>query len=112
MLPQHPARRAALSIYKGEYSMATRVGFIGLGNMGKPIAINLVKAGFDVMVYDLRPDPMQELAAMGAKCARSADEIGTHSEIIELVVVDDSQVESVTFGEGGVLATAKKGTII
>jgi 3-hydroxyisobutyrate dehydrogenase-like beta-hydroxyacid dehydrogenase len=55
---------------------------------------------------------MQELAAMGAKCARSADEIGTHSEIIELVVVDDSQVEAVTFGEGGVLATAKKGTII
>jgi 3-hydroxyisobutyrate dehydrogenase-like beta-hydroxyacid dehydrogenase len=92
--------------------MATRVGFIGLGNMGKPIAINLVKAGFDVMVYDLRSEPMQELAALGAKCARSADEVGNHAEIIELVVVDDNQVEAVTFGEGGVLATARKGTII
>jgi 3-hydroxyisobutyrate dehydrogenase-like beta-hydroxyacid dehydrogenase len=92
--------------------MATRVGFIGLGNMGKPIAINLVKAGFDLMVYDLRPEPMQELAALGAKCARSAAEIGNHAEIIELVVVDDSQVEAVTFEEGGVLATAKPGTII
>jgi 2-hydroxy-3-oxopropionate reductase len=92
--------------------MATRVGFIGLGNMGKPIAINLVKAGFDVMVYDLRPAPMQELAALGAKCARSANEIGNHAEVIELVVVDDAQVEAVTIEEGGVLATAKPGTII
>jgi 3-hydroxyisobutyrate dehydrogenase-like beta-hydroxyacid dehydrogenase len=92
--------------------MATRVGFIGLGNMGKPMAVNLVRAGFDVMVYDLRSEPLQELAALGAKCARSADEIGHHAEIIELVVVDDSQVEAVTFGEGGVLATAKPGTVI
>src|SRR5215471_18513652 len=75
--------------------MATRVGFIGLGNMGKPIAINLAKAGFDLMVYDLRREPMQELAALGAKCASSAHEIGKHAEIVELVVVDDAQVEAV-----------------
>ncbi len=92
--------------------MATRVGFIGLGNMGKPIAINVAKAGFDLMVYDLRPEPMRELAAVGAKSARSAQEIGAHGEIIELVVVDDAQVEAVTFEEGGVLSTAKPGTII
>ncbi|MBV8772496.1 MAG: NAD(P)-dependent oxidoreductase [Deltaproteobacteria bacterium] len=92
--------------------MATRVGFIGLGNIGRPMAINLAKAGFDLMVYDLRPEPMRELAQLGAKCARSADEIGNHSEIIEIVVVDDAQVEAVTFQEGGVLATAKPGTII
>jgi len=92
--------------------MATRVGFIGLGNMGKPIAINLAKAGFDLMVYDLRSEPLQELAALGAKVARSADEIGRHAEVIEVVVVDDAQVEAVTFHEGGVLASAKPGTII
>jgi 3-hydroxyisobutyrate dehydrogenase-like beta-hydroxyacid dehydrogenase len=92
--------------------MVTRVGFIGLGNMGKPMAVNLIKAGFDLMVYDLRAEPMQELAALGAKCARSADEIGNHGEIIELVVVDDAQVQAVTFQEGGVLATAKPGTVI
>ncbi len=92
--------------------MATRVGFIGLGNMGKPIAINVARAGFDLMVYDLRQEPMQELAAVGAKSARSAQEIGAHGEIIELVVVDDAQVEAVTFEEGGVLSTAKPGTII
>lgn len=92
--------------------MATHVGFIGLGNMGKPIAINLAKAGFDLMVYDLRPEPMQELAALGAKCARSAHEIGKHAEIIELVVVDDAQVEALTIEEGGVLGNARPGTVI
>lgn len=92
--------------------MTTRVGFIGLGNMGKHMAINIAKAGFDLMVYDLRPEPMRELTALGAKAARSADEIGAHGEIIEVVVVDDRQVEAVLLGEGGALSAAKRGSII
>ena len=92
--------------------MATRVGFIGLGNIGKPMAVNVAKAGFDVMVYDLRQEPLQELATLGAKVARSAQEIGAHGEIIELVVVDDAQVEAVILGEGGVLNGAKPGSVI
>ncbi|MBM4257127.1 MAG: NAD(P)-dependent oxidoreductase [Deltaproteobacteria bacterium] len=92
--------------------MATKVGFIGLGNIGKPMAINVAKAGFDLMVYDVRQEPLQELAGLGAKVARSAQEIGSHGEIIELVVVDDAQVEAVTLGEGGVLNGAKPGSVI
>jgi 3-hydroxyisobutyrate dehydrogenase-like beta-hydroxyacid dehydrogenase len=92
--------------------MATRVGFIGLGNIGKPMAINVAKAGFDLMVYDLRPEPMRELTTLGAKAARSADEIGAHGEIIEVVVVDDAQVETALLGEGGVLSGAARGSII
>jgi 3-hydroxyisobutyrate dehydrogenase-like beta-hydroxyacid dehydrogenase len=92
--------------------MAPRVGFIGLGNIGKPMAMNVAKAGFDLMVYDLRQEPLQELAGLGAKVARSAQEIGAHGEIIELVVVDDAQVEAATLGEGGVLNGAKPGSII
>lgn len=92
--------------------MTTRVGFIGLGNMGKHMAINIAKAGFDLMVYDLRPEPMRELTALGAKAARSADEIGAHGEIIEVVVVDDRQVEAVLLGEGGALSAANRGSII
>jgi 2-hydroxy-3-oxopropionate reductase len=92
--------------------MTTPVGFIGLGNIGKPMAINLAKAGFDLMVYDLRPEPMRELTALGAKAARSADEIGAHGEIIEVVVVDDAQVEAALLGEGGVFSGAKRGSII
>jgi len=92
--------------------MATRVGFIGLGNIGKPMALNVAKAGFDLLVYDVREDPLKELAAAGAKVARSAQEVGAHGEIIELVVVDDAQVEAVTLGEGGVLNSATPGSII
>jgi 3-hydroxyisobutyrate dehydrogenase-like beta-hydroxyacid dehydrogenase len=92
--------------------MPTRVGFIGLGNIGKPMAINVSKAGFDLMVYDLRAEPMRELTALGAKAARSADEIGAHGEIIEVVVVDDAQVEAALLGEGGVLSGARRGSVI
>jgi 2-hydroxy-3-oxopropionate reductase len=92
--------------------MATRVGFIGLGNIGKPMAINVAKAGFDLMVYDLRSEPMRELTALGAQAARSADEVGAHGEIIEVVVVDDAQVEAVLLGEGGALSGAARGSII
>jgi 3-hydroxyisobutyrate dehydrogenase-like beta-hydroxyacid dehydrogenase len=92
--------------------MATRVGFIGLGNIGKPMALNVAKAGFDLLVYDVREEPLKELAAVGAKVARSAQEVGAHGEIIELVVVDDAQVEAVTLGEGGVLNSAKPGSVI
>jgi len=92
--------------------MATRVGFIGLGNIGKPMAVNVARAGFDLMVYDLREEPLKELAALGAKVARSASEVGAHGEIIELVVVDDAQVEAVTLGEGGVLSGARSGAVI
>ncbi len=92
--------------------MSPRVGFIGLGNIGKPMAINVAKAGFDMMVYDLRQEPLQELAGLGAKVARSAQEIGSYGDIIELVVVDDAQVEAVTLGEGGVLNGAKPGSVI
>jgi 2-hydroxy-3-oxopropionate reductase len=92
--------------------MATPVGFIGLGNIGRPMAINLTKAGFDLMVYDLRAEPMRELTALGAKASRSADEVGAHGEVIEVVVVDDAQVEAALLGEGGVFSGAKRGSII
>ncbi len=92
--------------------MAVQVGFIGLGNIGKPMAINVAKSGFDLMVHDLRPEPLQELTEIGAKVARSAQEIGAHGDIIELVVVDDAQVEAVTLGEGGVLNGAKPRSVI
>jgi 2-hydroxy-3-oxopropionate reductase len=78
--------------------MTTPVGFIGLGNIGKPMAINLTRARFDLTVYDLRAEPMGELTAMGAKAARSADEVGAPGEIIEVVVVDDAQVEAALLG--------------
>jgi len=93
-------------------AMATRVGFIGLGRMGKAMAANVLAAGFDIVVLDLREEPMRELAQMGAKRARRLKEVADHAEIIALAVVDDAQVEEVVVGTGGLLDCARPGTII
>ena len=52
--------------------MVTRVGYIGVGGIGAPIAENVVKGGFELMVYDLREEAMEALAAQGARMARSS----------------------------------------
>lgn len=78
--------------------MPLRLGFIGLGNMGAPMAANLARAGFPLSVYDLRPEPLAELAALGARVARSPREVGERSEIVSCVVVDDAQLERVFLG--------------
>jgi 3-hydroxyisobutyrate dehydrogenase-like beta-hydroxyacid dehydrogenase len=92
--------------------MATKVGLVGLGHMGKELAINEVKAGFDLMVYDLREEPLRELAAMGARVADSAQEIGEHGQVIQVVVLDDAQTETVMAGEKGILSGAKPGSTV
>lgn len=92
--------------------MITSVGYIGLGNMGLPIATNVVKAGFSLIAYDIRPEPLQELAAVGAEVATSSRDVGRHVQLVELSVVDDEQVESVVLGPNGVLEGTKPGTVI
>ncbi|MSP98334.1 MAG: NAD(P)-dependent oxidoreductase [Betaproteobacteria bacterium] len=92
--------------------MTEKVGFIGLGNIGQPMAVQLARAGYDLMVYDVRKEPLAELAALGAKVALSPREVGAHADIIEFVVADDPQVEAAIIGTGGVLETAKPGTIL
>ena len=92
--------------------MATRVGFIGLGAMGKPIATNILQAGFDLMVYDLRPEPLQELERLGAKTARSSRDVGEHAEVVALAVPDDAAVEAAVAGPEGVLDGAAPGTVV
>ncbi|MBM2810137.1 MAG: 2-hydroxy-3-oxopropionate reductase [Chloroflexi bacterium] len=92
--------------------MITRTGYIGLGNIGREIALNVLRGGFDLMVYDLRQEPLDEFAALGAKIAHSPKEVGAHAELVELSVVDDAQVEAAILGEGGVLEGAHPGLIV
>jgi 3-hydroxyisobutyrate dehydrogenase-like beta-hydroxyacid dehydrogenase len=92
--------------------MATTVGFVGLGRMGKPIAAQIVAAGFNLMVFDLRDEPMEELARLGAKRARSLRELSEHSEIVAVAVVDDSQVEKVLMSDSGLLQNGRRESII
>ena len=92
--------------------MAMKVGFIGLGVQGKYLAINLAQAGYDLLVYDVRPEPLQELAAAGARIAMSCREVGAHAEVVETCVLNDAQTEEVVNGENGVLKGAKPGTTL
>jgi len=92
--------------------MIRRVGFIGLGTMGKPMAMNIATAGFDLMVYDVREEPVRDLGRLGAKVARSAKEVAAHAELVEIAVLDDAQVESVFFRDGGVFSGAKPETMV
>jgi 3-hydroxyisobutyrate dehydrogenase-like beta-hydroxyacid dehydrogenase len=92
--------------------MATRVGYIGLGDMGKAMASNLAPKGFDARVYDLDPKPMEELAAAGAKAASSCREVGEHAEVLSVCVPADAHVEAVLLGEDGALAGMAAGSVI
>ena len=89
-----------------------KAGFIGLGQQGKYLAINLAAAGYDLMVYDVRREPLEELARAGATIANSPRAVGHHAEITAICVLDDAQLEAVMFGPEGLLAAAAPGTIV
>jgi len=84
--------------------MRSRVGVIGLGSMGFGIARNLVKAGFEVWVYDAKPEPVQQLVAEGARAAVSARELGERGDFIFSVLLNFPQIVKAVMGEEGVLA--------
>ena len=77
------------------------------------MAVNLAKAGdIELVVHDLRNEPVEELVTLGARRASSPREVGSRSDIIEVIVVDDAQVEAVVLGDEGVVAGAKRGSIV
>lgn len=87
-----------------------KIGFIGLGIMGKPMAKNLVKAGYNVMVNNLSPAPMEELAACGAEKGTQR-EIAEQCDIVMTMVPNSPQVKQIMLGEEGVGAHMKPGSI-
>ena len=89
-----------------------KVGFIGIGVMGKPMARNLVKAGFPLTIYDLVEEPVKELVALGAAVAKSPRELGEKSEVIILMVPDVPDIEAALFGEEGALKGIREGSTI
>lgn len=89
-----------------------KLSFIGLGVQGKYLAINLVGAGHDLMVYDLRPEPLVELASLGAKVAKSCRDAGAHAEISCVCVLDDDQLRTAVAGDDGVLTGIRPGNLV
>jgi 3-hydroxyisobutyrate dehydrogenase-like beta-hydroxyacid dehydrogenase len=88
------------------------IGFIGLGYMGKAIAGNLLKAGYDLIVFDVREAPIAELEKLGARRAHSAAEVASKSECTFTMVLNDEQSREVILGKGGVLEGITKGVLI
>ncbi|MGZ0217401.1 MAG: NAD(P)-dependent oxidoreductase [Acidimicrobiales bacterium] len=89
-----------------------RIGFIGLGNMGKPMATNVVAAGFPTTVFDRDPTPVHDLVRLGADQALTARGLAEHSDVICIVVMTDEQTLSLMDGDDGLLAGLSPGTLI
>ncbi|MGQ9549303.1 MAG: NAD(P)-dependent oxidoreductase [Roseiflexus sp.] len=89
-----------------------RVGFIGLGIMGRGMARNILKAGFPLRVWNRTASRMDELAAEGAGPASSPGDLAFHSDIIITCVSDTPDVEQVLLGEGGVIHGASPGSLV
>ena len=87
------------------------IGVIGLGVIGKPIALRLVKGGYQVAVYDVRPEPVAELAQAGAVACTSSADVAGRSELVISLVHDAAQTDDVVAGPRGILETVKPGTL-
>ena len=87
-----------------------KIGLIGLGIMGKPMARNLLKAGYNLMVNNLTEAPMKELAAYGAIPA-TQPEIGEQCDVVMTMLPNSPQVEEVMLGDDGVAAHMRPGTV-
>lgn len=81
--------------------MKTPLGFIGLGAMGKPMARNLLAAGYPLAVYDVRPEPVQELGALGAEAGRSPRHVASLASTVITMLPSPQALEAVAWGEEG-----------
>jgi 2-hydroxymethylglutarate dehydrogenase len=92
--------------------MSVPVGFIGVGNMGNPMAFNVLKAGFSMTVFDTNPKAMENLLQAGARRAGSAREAVEQSEILLTSLPASPDVEASYLEPGGLVERAKPGTIL
>jgi 2-hydroxy-3-oxopropionate reductase len=92
--------------------VAETIGFIGLGIMGKPMSLNLRKAGYDLVVNNRSRGPMDALVADGARAAASPREVAQQSDIVITMLPDSPDVAAVVTGANGVLEGAREGQIL
>lgn len=92
--------------------MSETIGFIGLGIMGRPMAHNLLKAGYALIVFDRHPETTAELVASSASSSKDMKEIAAKSDILITMLPDSYQVEEVLTNQEGVLAGTHQGLIV
>ncbi len=88
------------------------IGFIGLGNMGGPMAANLLKAGHDVTGFDLNAEAVEHLVASGGKRAASAAEAAAAGDIVVTMLPAGPHVRASYLGATGIVASARKGSLL
>lgn len=89
-----------------------KVGFIGLGSMGVPMAHNLLKGGNDLYVWARRAEAARPLTEQGASLCASPTEVGANAEVIFTIVTNGADVENVVLGEAGVVHGARPGCVL
>jgi 2-hydroxy-3-oxopropionate reductase len=92
--------------------VSDRIGFIGLGIMGKPMAVRLVRAGFPIVVHNRSPQAVEELAGEGAETASSPREIAERADVVITMLPDSPDVEAVVLGDDGVIAAVREGMLL
>jgi 2-hydroxy-3-oxopropionate reductase len=89
-----------------------KIGFIGLGIMGKPMSKNLIKAGYSLVVMDMNQAAVAEVVACGAQSASTPKEIAEQTDIIITMLPNSPQVKEVVLGENGIIEGAKVGSVV
>jgi 2-hydroxy-3-oxopropionate reductase len=89
-----------------------KIGFIGLGIMGKPMSKNLLKAGYQLVVYDIVTAALEEVVAAGAEKGTSPQDVAARTEVIITMLPNSPQVKEVVLGKGGVIESARPGSIL
>ena len=89
-----------------------KIGFIGLGIMGKPMAKNLIKAGYELVVADLVQSAVDELVALGAESAENGKEVASKCNVVITMLPNSPHVKTVALGEGGIIEGAKPGSVL
>jgi 3-hydroxyisobutyrate dehydrogenase-like beta-hydroxyacid dehydrogenase len=89
-----------------------KVGFIGLGDIGLPMALRIAKAGFELCVYDTRAEQLESVVQTGAFVAQSPAEVARRADLVCIVVRTSEQVRDVVLGDSGLRAGLRKGSIV
>ncbi|MBU2054105.1 MAG: 2-hydroxy-3-oxopropionate reductase [Proteobacteria bacterium] len=89
-----------------------KIGFIGLGIMGKPMSKNLLKAGYPLLVYDIVPAAVEEVAGAGAEKGTSAKDVAAKTDVIITMLPNSPHVQEVVLGKDGIIQTARPGAIV
>jgi 3-hydroxyisobutyrate dehydrogenase len=110
--PEQVGYHPAILLLRGGKAMAVSVGFIGVGNMGNPMAGNVLKAGFPMTVFDKSAAALSNLVQAGARAGTSLADVAERSEIVLTCLPASPDVEALYLEPGGLIERAKPGTIL